>query len=64
MAEKHKCPVCGKFDFEEHNSLELCEECGWQDDALYTNDPDYKGGPNEMSLNEARVAYENGEPVR
>ena len=63
MADKHKCPVCGKFEFEEHNSLEICDVCGWQDDALYTNNPDYKGGSNRMSLNEARVSYAAGQKI-
>lgn len=57
MAEKHKCPVCGEFDFEEHNSLEICEVCGWQDDAVQVNNPDSTDGANKISYNQACEAY-------
>lgn len=63
MADKHKCPVCGKFEFERRNSMDYCDECDWCDDAIQENDPDYKGGANHMSLNEAKAAYEAGEAV-
>ena len=64
MAEKHKCPVCDKYEFEEINSYDVCEICGWEDDALQEKRPDYKGGANRMSLNEAREAYKNGLQIR
>ena len=60
MEEKHKCPVCGLYEFEEINSYDVCEICGWEDDDLQEKRPDYEGGANRMSLNEAREAYKNG----
>lgn len=57
MEEKHKCPVCGKFDFEEYNSLEICEVCGWQDDAVQVENPDSTDGANKISFNQALEAY-------
>ena len=63
MAEAHKCPVCGEYTFEEWNSLEICEVCGWQDDAVQQNKPSYRGGANTMSLDEAKAAYQDGKPV-
>ena len=63
MADRHLCPVCGKYEFEEHNSLEICEVCFWQDDAVQTNDPDFRGGANHMSLNEAKAAYAAGQKI-
>lgn len=69
MAEKreweanHRCPVCGRFTFEFENDLDMCDVCGWSNDAIQEADPDYKGGGNEMSLNEAREAYAKGLPV-
>ena len=57
MEEKHSCPVCGKFEFEEYNSLEICENCGWQDDAVQANAPDYMGGANKISLMQAKENY-------
>ena len=53
MEGKHKCPVCGMFEFEYYNSLEICDICGWQDDAVQGNDPDYEGGANRCSLNQS-----------
>ena len=63
MAEKHKCPVCGKYEFEEQGSFDICEICNWEDDPIQGNDPNYKGGANKMSLNEAKEAYKNGKPI-
>jgi hypothetical protein len=31
--------------------------CYWEDDKVQFNDPDYKGGANRVSLNEARANY-------
>lgn len=63
MAGKHKCPVCGKFEFESYNSLEMCDVCGWSDDAIQEENQNYKGGGNEMNLKEAVEAYKNGEKI-
>lgn len=63
MEGRHKCPVCGKFEFATHNSLEMCDVCFWEDDAIQLNDPNYKGGANKMSLNEAKEAYKKGVPI-
>ena len=57
MGEKHKCPVCGKYEFEEYCSLEICEVCGWQDDPIQEKDPDYRSGANKISLNKAKENY-------
>jgi len=64
MAEKHKCPICGKYKFESYNNLDMCDICGWSDDAIQEEDHNYKGGGNEMSFNEAKEAYKNGEQIR
>ena len=63
MAVKHKCPVCGKFDFEGYNCFDDCEVCGWIDDAVQVNEPDLEGGANKMSLNQAKEAYAEGRRV-
>ena len=63
MAEKHNCPVCGKFEFEERGSFDICENCGWEDDPIQEEDHNYKGGANKMSVNEAEEAYKKGEPI-
>ncbi len=58
------CPVCGKHTFEEDDDFEICPVCNRQDDGVQRDAPDYKGGANRMSLNEARAAYARGEKVR
>ena len=63
MAEKHNCPVCGKFEFEERGSYDICKVCGWEDDQIQEEDHNYKGGANKMSVNEAKEAYKKGEPI-
>ena len=57
MEEKIKCPVCGQYEFEEWNDFDICTNCGWENDGIQTNDPDYRGGANEESLNEAKEIY-------
>lgn len=64
LEKKHLCPVCGKYEFEKHLSFDICEECGWQDDLFDEDDPDSISCANEMTLEEAREAYSNGEQVR
>jgi predicted RNase H-like HicB family nuclease len=55
-----KCPVCGERNFEEDNNFEVCDVCGWENDGVQLDDPDYRGGANEKSLNERRTAWERG----
>ena len=49
------CPVCGQYSFTEPH--DICPVCGWEDDKVQLRDPDFAGGANEMSLNEARESY-------
>ncbi|CAF2067587.1 unnamed protein product [Rotaria magnacalcarata] len=52
-----KCPVCDNYSFNSGDfpgSYLICEICGWEDDSVQYNNPDYKGGANELSLNEAK----------
>ena len=52
------CPCCGKYQFEEEDFYEYCEVCGWQDDPVQRDDPDYEGGANKHSLNYMRKDWE------
>lgn len=63
VAKKFKCPVCGKFEFEAEDDNDICPVCRWENDGVQYDDPDYAGGANEMSLNEARKAYAEGRKV-
>lgn len=64
MAEKVRCPVCGKYEFGDYADYDICDICDWCNDALQNKEPDYRGGANKMSLNEARQAYKEGRQIR
>lgn len=57
--QKHKCLCCGKETLSNKPSgtFEICSECGWEDDNIQYENPDYRGGANEISLNETRKIY-------
>lgn len=55
----HMCPVCGKYEFPAHGSYEVCEECGWEDDAIQEEEPN-EGGANPETLAGYRALYEAG----
>lgn len=50
------CPVCGALV----ETYDICEKCGWQN----TGETNIDGGPNKMTLEQARKAYANGEKIR
>lgn len=52
------CPVCGSYRFSEKGAYEICPVCGWEDDPVQFKDPDYEGGANGKSLNEARREWD------
>jgi tRNA G26 N,N-dimethylase Trm1 len=56
---KYKCHCCGYYTLRESrdNSFEICPVCGWEDDAVQSSDPLYRGGANDESLQEARANY-------
>ena len=45
----HMCPVCGKYRFTGYGSFDICKFCGWEDDDLMEDNPDYSGGANEKN---------------
>ena len=56
--QKHKCKCCGCYTMEEPaNSHEICPVCFWEDDPVQNNDPDYDGGSNKVSLNQAKINF-------
>ena len=52
-----KCPVCGKYEFEEKNDHDICPYCDWENDNYEYRYPDSSGGANGISLNQARKNY-------
>ena len=51
------CPCCGEGLVEAGHEFDICEVCGWEDDDYQFYHPDYSGGANRISLNEARQIY-------
>ena len=50
------CPACGlPGAFRDPRGWEICVRCGWEDDPVQFDDPDYSGGANVESLNEYRA---------
>lgn len=54
----HKCPVCGKYEFEDEDSHDICPYCGWEDDSVQTDDPNCSGGANDLCLNDYKKQYQ------
>ena len=58
---KYQCPCCGNYTFPETekppNSYYICKVCFWEDDYSQFHNPEYGGGANEVSLNQARENY-------
>ena len=61
--ESQPCPVCGQHNFDESDDFEECPVCGWVNDGVQQADPDYPGGYNRISLNDARKKWEAGRKV-
>jgi len=40
-------------------SFVICPVCFWEDDDVQLEDPDFSGGANRPSLNQARTNYQN-----
>ena len=57
------CPVCEQHCFPSVGTFESCPVCGWEDDIIQYYEPDEEQGANQMSLNQARQAWKNGEQV-
>jgi len=60
----HLCPVCGRFEFEYHGSMDQCEVCGWWDDLVQELNPEEDACMNRPSLNRARECYKKCGKVR
>ena len=52
----YKCKICGMGDI---NFIhDICSFCGWEDDGLQNEEPDYMGGANKMSFNQYKKFWE------
>ncbi len=51
------CPCCGSLVITTLGEYELCDVCDWEDDPIQSAEPDYAGGANQISLNQARKEW-------
>lgn len=58
MKKLFACPCCGEETLEVVGRYDLCEVCDWEDDPIQGEDPDFEGGANAESLNQARQRFQ------
>lgn len=58
MLNKRECYCCGYKTLDSNSRYDVCPVCFWEDDAVQNANPDYFGGANEMSLNEAKKNFD------
>lgn len=55
------CPCCGHLTMPDDGSFPgsfvICPVCFWEDDDVQLGNPDFAGGANRPSLNQARANY-------
>ena len=57
--ELFPCICCGQLTRSRlaPGSYEVCENCGWEDDPMQFDNPNFAGGANRVSLATARENY-------
>ncbi|MDO5292506.1 MAG: CPCC family cysteine-rich protein [bacterium] len=57
--KRYQCACCRNYTLEKMSTgtSEVCSICGWKDDQMQYDNPDYTHGANELSLNQARMKY-------
>ena len=51
----HICPVCGKYQFKDIDSYDICPVCGWEDDGA--EDHPHDAGANGLSFSDYQKSY-------
>lgn len=59
LGRRYPCPCCGCLTLDEAptGTDDICKVCFWEDDGVQFRDPDYEGGANTVSLNQARKNF-------
>ena len=61
MSERKRfyCPCCGfdTLDAEPPGTFDICRICGWEDDDVQFEDPDFSGGANVLSLRKYQLNW-------
>ena len=57
---KYRCFCCGSYSLEndpQKPTFEICSVCYWENDPIQNEKPEYIGGANRISLNQAKNNY-------
>jgi len=56
---KYACPCCGflTYDIKPDGDYDICPVCFWEDDPVQKENPDFEGGANHVSLNQAKINF-------
>lgn len=56
---KFPCACCDSIvrSEKEFGTFEICPVCGWEDDDVQASDPNFFGGANSVSLNDAQANF-------
>ena len=56
---RYPCPCCGYLTYHTPptGQFDICPVCFWEDNTVQSKEPDFDGGANDMSLNEARENF-------
>jgi hypothetical protein len=57
MRKNKKCPICGYYTLDADEPYNICPICDWEDDPIQTDDPNFWGGANDLSLNDYREQW-------
>ncbi|MGD9816695.1 MAG: CPCC family cysteine-rich protein [Hyphomonadaceae bacterium] len=58
MSARRACLCCGHPTISSRSAdYQICPECRWEDDPISYDQPDFVGGANGVSLNQARAKY-------
>jgi hypothetical protein len=58
MDQQNKnCACCGFPTLPQDSLFEICPICGWQDDPVQNDDPDFSGSANDQSLGDYQAQW-------
>ncbi|GHS91164.1 hypothetical protein FACS1894139_01270 [Planctomycetales bacterium] len=64
MGKDKFCACCGERTLSADSRFEICPRCGWEDDDIQNDAPNWAGGANMLSLNQYKTAWSVGRASR
>ncbi|MCL2675213.1 MAG: hypothetical protein FWE84_01300 [Firmicutes bacterium] len=53
----YQCKLCGMYEVKHIH--DICDVCGWEDDSVQNDKPDYEGGANYINYNQYKSVWLN-----